>query len=394
MEVLIQLKPAIPQPPSWLANLLLSAGPLSEDELCGRAPSLAELYYLLNIFKRENWVDYSIVVNGKPIARVEPLSGDFTFSKVKVEPDRSYVFSRFAFIRRVGSEFVVESPLIQATLIVHDTIQGISSTQPEWTELLLSLKLLHPAGETEPGNLATWEFHDALFHGHTRSLQGSRKIGGTCRFEGQLAPPGTDQPVMSSDFIALKGPGPIRHDLTFSAVMEQRQSVRERPSKPVALDLLAEFLYRTAKCRRYPSAGGIHELEFYVAINECDRLDRGLFHYRGEQHGLEKLPSSQEDLERLLANAAAAWGRDYAPQVLIILSARFGRIAWKYEKIAYRLILLDAGVALQTMYLVATAMELAPCALGFGDSELFARAAGLNAMVESSVAEFALSSMR
>lgn len=43
------------------------------------------------------------------------------------------------------------------------------------------------------------------------------------------------------------------------------------------------------------------------------------------------------------------------------------------------------------MYLVATAMGLAPCALGNGDPALFAAASGIDALEETSVAEFALS---
>ena len=41
---------------------------------------------------------------------------------------------------------------------------------------------------------------------------------------------------------------------------------------------------------------------------------------------------------------------------------------------------------------VATAMELAPCGLGGGNSDLFAKAAGCNYHAESSVGEFALGS--
>jgi hypothetical protein len=49
---------------------------------------------------------------------------------------------------------------------------------------------------------------------------------------------------------------------------------------------------------------------------------------------------------------------------------------------------------MQTMYLVATAMDLAPCAIGGGDSDLFAQAAGLNYLSEGSVGEFALGSIQ
>jgi hypothetical protein len=43
------------------------------------------------------------------------------------------------------------------------------------------------------------------------------------------------------------------------------------------------------------------------------------------------------------------------------------------------------------MYLVATALGLAPCAIGAGDTQLFAQASGLDFTRESSVGEFALS---
>jgi hypothetical protein len=46
------------------------------------------------------------------------------------------------------------------------------------------------------------------------------------------------------------------------------------------------------------------------------------------------------------------------------------------------------------MYLVATAMNLAPCALGAGDPELFARLIGSDFHEETSVGEFLLGSRR
>jgi hypothetical protein len=45
------------------------------------------------------------------------------------------------------------------------------------------------------------------------------------------------------------------------------------------------------------------------------------------------------------------------------------------------------GVLMQNMRLVEAAMELAPCALGSGDSDLFARATGIDDLEESSVDE-------
>jgi SagB-type dehydrogenase family enzyme len=63
---------------------------------------------------------------------------------------------------------------------------------------------------------------------------------------------------------------------------------------------------------------------------------------------------------------------------------------WKYESMAYSLILKHVGVVYQTMYCVATAMGLAACALGGGDTDAFAAVTGLDYFEEGSVGEFLL----
>ena len=82
--------------------------------------------------------------------------------------------------------------------------------------------------------------------------------------------------------------------------------------------------------------------------------------------------------------------RETPPHVLIVLTCRLPRFAWKYQSMAYRVVLLNAGVAMQTMYLVATDVGLAGCANGSGNSRLFAEITGLDPLEETSIGEFAL----
>jgi oxazoline/thiazoline dehydrogenase len=119
----------------------------------------------------------------------------------------------------------------------------------------------------------------------------------------------------------------------------------------------------------------------------------GLFRYEPLQHRLERLCGQTADVDRLLRDAAAATGigRERL-QVLLIVAARFPRVAWKYASMAYALILKHVGVLYQTMYLAATAMDLAPCSVGCGNSDVFARAAGTDYCAESSVGELLLGS--
>ena len=104
-------------------------------------------------------------------------------------------------------------------------------------------------------------------------------------------------------------------------------------------------------------------------------------------------PGGPPQVERLLQEAARPWGSQATePQVLLVLAARLPRVAWKYTGLAYALVLKHVGVVFQTMYLAATAMGLAPCAVGLGDSDLFAQAADADYYAETSVGEFLLGS--
>jgi SagB-type dehydrogenase family enzyme len=122
-------------------------------------------------------------------------------------------------------------------------------------------------------------------------------------------------------------------------------------------------------------------------VARCDGLAPALYHYDSLRHQLERVAGDSACVRRLL-DAASDAGRH--PDVLIVIAARFGRVSWKYRSIAYATVMKDVGALVQTMYLVATAMGLAPCAVGCGDAAQFARATGLDRFEEGSVGEFVL----
>jgi oxazoline/thiazoline dehydrogenase len=265
----------------------------------------------------------------------------------------------------------------------------------------------------------SWEFHDLLFHARSREGRHDGPVGATYRLLGTLAPPPALKPVAAGETIELHRPDleqRQREDPPFARVVEERCSVREYQAEPIADRQLGEFLYRTARvkeCREdevetgfgplrmefasrpYPAGGGLYELEVYPVVNACGGLEAGLYHYDPLQHQLGKLAGRTSEVEQLLREAA--WGTGMAPasvQVLLILAARFPRVSWKYSTLAYALILKHVGVVYQTMYLTATAMGLAPCAVGIGNADVFARAAGTDYYAETSVGEFLLGSKR
>jgi SagB-type dehydrogenase family enzyme len=96
------------------------------------------------------------------------------------------------------------------------------------------------------------------------------------------------------------------------------------------------------------------------------------------------------EFDAMLMRAVFAMGAPAAPQILITIAARFGRVSWKHSSIAYALILKDVGVLMQAFYLMATDMELGGCAIGIANIDLFAKMTGIEFHVEGPVGQFAI----
>jgi SagB-type dehydrogenase family enzyme len=233
-------------------------------------------------------------------------------------------------------------------------------------------------------------------------------MGADFRFQGRLNPqPPTKPNPWGGNAITLP-----RLDLNavaateppFTAVLESRRSIREQDFlRPISLPQLAAFLFRTARIRfryqtevgeftsrPYPSGGASYELELYVTVNQCNGLDRGFYYYDPDAHTLSLVQRANEDMEAMLNDAWLSSARLCRPQVLITIASRFHRVSWKYSGIAYAAQLKNVGALYQTFYLVATAMNLAGCGLGLGNSMRFCRLAGTNYFEETSIGEFML----
>jgi SagB-type dehydrogenase family enzyme len=373
------------------------------------------------------------------------MSPHFVPSSRAVAPEHQYILSRFVYLHREGNEMSLESPLSHARILLHDERAAMfvfHLKQPQRaSELITQTSLAQAAGELlallleaqmawdldESGNtledeapaLRCWEFHDLLFHARSRGGRHDSLSGGTFRLAGSLPPPPALRPCQLEGSVPLYRPDLDRierEDPPFGKVQELRRSIREYAAEPISDRQIGEFLYRVGRMadywesefqtperavkmafapRPYPSGGALYELELYLAVQTCRGLSPGLYHYDPEHHHLEPIAGPTEQVQQLLLDAALSTGiaREHL-QVLIITTARFQRIAWKYASMAYALILKDVGVLCQTMYLAATAMGVAPCGVGYGDSDLFARAASTDYYTETSVGEFLLGSKK
>jgi oxazoline/thiazoline dehydrogenase len=393
-------------------------------------------YAYLQKFSNFGWLCHSVLAEGKAIAIAVPITSDYQFPYTEVAVDSKYILSRFTYCHQVEGQLLLESPLSKTQVLLLDwksaalfsqlakphscpelvtVIPGISlETVKQFVSLLLSTQMLSEVSEDdtiqEQANttLAQWEFHDLLFHTRSRQGRHANPFGGTYRFLGKIEPLPALKPRMSEEAIELYKPDLETLKTTeasFSQVLEARKSIREYGEIPLSSQQLGEFLYRCARVkhpiqteqgeiarRPYPSGGALYELELYPIVNNCEGIPSGLYHYDPLAHQLYRISDRTETVEALLNDARQSMGQQGMPQVLIVIAARFQRLAWKYESIAYALILKHVGALYQTMYLVATAMSLAPCGVGGGNSDLFTKAAGCDYYAETSVGEFALGS--
>jgi oxazoline/thiazoline dehydrogenase len=369
-----------------------------------------------------------LTVNEHPVLRLVPLVANRPLPPIHVEPTKRYMLSRFAFMRKREGCLAIESPLAfhRVELLHPASLSIVFATIPdEMGDLGLQiLDVLLTAGIVvesdvagqevhEDVGLQQWEFHDLLFHARSRPGRNDSQLGRTFRFLDKIEPlpalkTPSGGPTIQLDKADIEV---LRHnDLPFTDVLEGRRSIRLFGSHPITAKELGEFLFRTARVRRlhprdneklkyessdrpYPGGGGCYELEIYAVIDTCDGIPKGVYYYDPFNHQLELLASEDHRRNILLDNAAQANGTGARTQVLFIITARFQRMNWKYETMAYAAILKNVGVLYQSMYLVATAMQLAPCALGAGDPHPLGEITGDPYWIESSVGEFMLGSL-
>ena len=428
----------LPRAGGFLGDFLqaLAQGGRTGEELCGSGTREAlERRCLLAQVEREGWVRYSLARDGRVLATLEPLAQEFRFREAG--GDGPWRLSRFAWMRRrEDGALALESPLGfgRVVLLEPETLEWVGRLgQPQTPDGLAAaaglaptlaraaLDLLAAAGAVVPcgpggqvpedrdPDLRAWEFHDLLFHSRSRPGRHDDPVGGTCRFLGDLDPLPALKPALPGPGIPLPEPGPPPREPGFFQVLEARRSIRAPRAEPITLAQLGAFLHHVARVRAVlppdpvagrpyeavvspcPGGGGLHEIELYLSVARCAGLDPGLYHYAAGGHALEPWPGPDAASARLLGQAQAAMGAAAGPDILFTLAARIRRVSWKYQTIAYALILKNTGVLFQQMYLVATALGLAPCAIGAGDTQVFARASGLEYARETSVGEFALS---
>jgi len=397
-----------------------------------------EVALLVRRLAESGFLDYCLSRAGKgeDLVVIEPQVQGYWPCMPQIGAADRLVLSRLAYLRRRGSELVLESPHAGALFKICDpkiasALAMLSMPRqikelrrqddfpsPELLALLLDCGILFKADAGSNGlrmeegdrNLVLWDFHDLLFH--TRSTEGrhANPLGGVYPYAGVLPPLPAVRPRWPGKKIDLgKAPTAPRKTLSpFAKLLRERISTRTFDNaKPITIAELSQFLDGAARVlsvskaspdlddgghamRPYPSAGAAYELELYLAAVKCEGLARGFYHYDASVHALVPIAVQKHDLDALLAGSQYSAGAPAPPQILITIAARFARMSWKYSSIAYSLILKDVGVLTQTLYLMATDMGLGGCALGIANIDLFAKMTGIAFYVEGPVGQFVL----
>jgi SagB-type dehydrogenase family enzyme len=385
----------------------------------------------------------SVTAGDREVMRVELRAADAAYRPASLDPGTPVKLSKFAYFRGRGDTLVLESPLTAHRAVLSDpaaralaTRLGTATSAADLAtadlpvaDAVTVLAHLVGAGFVDTGEhagagvrfaadesdvLRQWEFHDLLFHARSRFGRHDSPYGGRFPFVGQIEPQPPVKPQPTGPAVDLHRPALddiLKVDPSLIAVMEGRQSVRRYGTKPITVRQLGEFLYRVARVRGtygpradrgmpyegssrpYPCGGASYELELYLTVRRCEGLAEGIWFYDPEHHRLHLVNDDLADRDTMIGVASMSTGGIANPDIAITMTSRFQRLSWKYQSIAYSVTLKHAGVLYQTMYLVATAMGLAPCGLGSGSLDLSSRILGLDFLRESAVGEFLLGSL-
>ncbi len=384
-----------------------------------------------------------------------PHGVEYTPEFAEIADDERLTLSRFVMMRREEGRvmletslkpyhLVPETPEADAFLTRFLRTAAVSDVLSEWPgssraplrDMLALLRndgiLLSVPGDRsgltryDEGEIAAqWDVHDLYMHSTSRlgyTQMGYGEIGGTFPNIGHSDPQPAVRPSWDGEVTELARPDMeklYREDRPFAAVQDGRRTVRAyNEQQPISVEQLGHLLYRGCRIlfrkevpisspqadaagltsldfawRPYPTGGASYELEVYLSVDRCSGLGSGFYHYDAARHCLVKLRDRTREMDKILRLAFLATGLQARPQVVLHMAARFQRVTWKYRAIAYSGILRNAGVLYQTLYLVATAMGIAPCGLGSGNIELFQRVTGLDPMVEGSVGDFGLGNL-
>jgi hypothetical protein len=322
-----------------------------------------EIGLLVRRLARRGLLEYRIgrSRSGEDLVVIEPQVPDYWPQASELGNADALVLSRFAYLRRRGAEMILESPRAGALFKICDpkiaaTIAMLSGPRQirelrqqegfpgvAFLALLLDCQILFKVGAAGEGglrpaegdsSLVLWDFHDLLFHVRSTEGRHANPLGGTYPHVGVISPLPAERTSWRGKTIDLsKVPAAHREAISpVAKLLRERHSTRSfDDERPITLAELAQFLDGSARVlsrsnekldldegghtvRPYPSAGAAYGLELYLAVNRCEGLARGFYHYDAGAHALAPISVAANELEAVLAGAQYEWARALSPR--------------------------------------------------------------------------------
>nr|WP_204401795.1 SagB/ThcOx family dehydrogenase [Alkaliphilus hydrothermalis] len=163
-------------------------------------------------------------------------------------------------------------------------------------------------------------------------------------------------------------------------VLQKRRSHRKFENKALTLEEFSFLLWATqgideikgdnyATLRPVPSGGARHPFETYLAINQVEGLQKGIYRYLPLSHELLFL-FEIEDMEDTVSTACLGQKFVGNSACVFIWSCIPYRGEWRYNVAAHKTMLLDAGHLCQNLYLACEAINCGTCAIGAYDQKM------------------------
>ncbi|MFD2053443.1 SagB family peptide dehydrogenase [Mesorhizobium calcicola] len=192
--------------------------------------------------------------------------------------------------------------------------------------------------------------------------------------------------------------------MTLAEALSRRRSLRRYGARPLSLADVGVLLEHAARVvaiqtdsnlgeivyRPYAAAGARSELELYVMANRIEHVVPGLYHYEAREHRMIHIRAHDKGGAALNAwlNDAMGQTRKGEPQLVLVIAAVLERLFWKYGRFGLTLAYQDVGCLYQTLYLLATALGLSPCAVGAGRARETAKWLGVDELTETPIGYF------
>ena len=293
-------------------------------------------------------------------------------------------------VRQFHSEYIDSVALLHSFAQPRTAIEVAAEQNLQPDMLLGAIRQLADAGllvrdeDLDANASQGWDAVTLAFHSVTRGRQPILATSSVC-------------PVLARIPLVSPEASPRSEVLD---MLSKRQSGRRWGAKPIPLETLSSLLNSCAgiyevngkEHRAYPSGGGGYTLDLYLAVaaTAVTGIGGGLYRYDPQTYALDSMCDSADAVLPIRVSAGRSCNAE-PPPICVIVTSRIVLQRRFYGELAYSLVMKEVGCLFQTLYLVATQLNMSACALGCGTEDaLFARLSGADGFTQPIVGEFAL----